>query len=58
MELGFLIAIPLVLFALLGRLLDRRFDTSPWLLLSGIVISIAITSVIIYHKAANLIDKS
>jgi hypothetical protein len=34
--IGFSTAIPLVFFAFLGRYLDRRFDTDPYLFLSGI----------------------
>lgn len=49
-ELGYSIVIPIVVFALAGRLLDKKFDTSPWLLLLGILISIIVTTVLVYHK--------
>lgn len=55
-ELGYLIAIPLVIFALIGRLLDKKFHTSPWLLLTGILISLAISSFLIYKKTAEIIS--
>lgn len=32
------IAIPVVIFALIGIFVDTRFDTSPWLTLLGMVI--------------------
>jgi len=36
-SIGFATALPLVIFALLGRYLDRILNSSPYLLLSGIV---------------------
>ncbi|OGL68588.1 hypothetical protein A3B21_00810 [Candidatus Uhrbacteria bacterium RIFCSPLOWO2_01_FULL_47_24] len=56
-ELGYTIAVPIVVFALGGRWLDRRFDTSPWLLLTGIFISIPISTAIIYIKMMKIINK-
>ena len=49
-ELGYSIVIPLVLFALGGRYLDKQLGTSPWLLLAGLAISLVLTSFIVYHK--------
>jgi F0F1-type ATP synthase assembly protein I len=49
-ELGYSIVIPIVIFALAGRLLDKKLDTSPWLLLLGILISIVVTTVLVYQK--------
>ena len=43
-ELGYIIAIPIVVLGLGGRLLDKRFDTSPWLFLAGVLVSILLTS--------------
>jgi len=56
-EMGYTIAVPLVAFALGGRLLDRRFDTSPWLLLAGIFISIPISTIVIHWKMMKIIGK-
>ena len=53
-DLGFLIAVPLVVFGLVGRMLDRKFGTSPWLLLAGLVISLIVTSISIYKKTLQL----
>ena len=44
-ELGYGIAVPLVLFAGAGRLLDRRFGSAPWLLIAGILLAL-VTSVL------------
>jgi len=38
-QIGFATAIPLVIFAILGRWLDNKYDTSPYLLLLGIIIA-------------------
>ncbi|MDP2789520.1 MAG: AtpZ/AtpI family protein [bacterium] len=43
-ELGYIIAIPIVILGLGGRFLDKRFDTSPWLFLAGVLLSIVLTS--------------
>ena len=57
-ELGYTITIPLVLFALLGRLLDRKLGTGPWLLLIGIILSIVASSWAVGIKAKKIIDAS
>ena len=58
MELGYTIAIPIVLFALVGRMLDKKFDTSPWLLLVGIFASILLTTWLVYRRMIKIIDES
>jgi hypothetical protein len=45
MDMGFIIALPLVVAAFLGKWLDNRFGTKPWLTLAGILVAIAITTV-------------
>ena len=47
-ELGYTIAVPLVLFALGGRFVDRHFGTSPLFLLVGIFLSLIGSSYLIY----------
>lgn len=49
-ELGYTIAIPIVILALVGRLADKYFNTAPWLILVGILISIFVSSWLIYRK--------
>ena len=44
-ELGYIIAIPIVVLGLGGRMLDKHLDTSPWLFLTGVLVSIILTSV-------------
>lgn len=53
-ELGYTIAIPLVLFALAGRWADRVLDTKPWMFLGGVVIAIVSTSLLLVRKFARL----
>lgn len=56
-ELGYLVSLPIIIFAFAGRFLDKKFDTSPWLLLIGILMSIIISSYIVYKKTVKIIDK-
>ncbi|MFA4873347.1 MAG: AtpZ/AtpI family protein [Patescibacteria group bacterium] len=53
-NLGYLIAVPLVVFALLGRFLDKRFGTSPLALLVGIFISLVVTTIGVYKKTKEI----
>ena len=54
-ELGYTIAIPIVVFALLGRFADKTWGTSPWFLLLGILISITASSWLIYRKVKEIL---
>jgi ATP synthase protein I len=56
-ELGYSIAVPLVIFALAGRLLDKHLGTSPWLLLLGLLLAIASSSYIVYKKTIDVMKK-
>ena len=56
-DLGFTIAIPIVVFALAGRFLDKKLGTSPWILLIGILLSIAVSSWAVYKKTLDIIGK-
>ena len=55
-ELGYSIAVPLVGLALFGRFLDKKFESSPWFLLIGILISITVSSYLIYKKTTAILD--
>jgi hypothetical protein len=44
MDLGLIIALPLVALGFLGKYLDGRFDTKPWITLAGILLAIVITT--------------
>lgn len=53
-DLGYTIAIPLIFFALGGRLLDRKFETSPLFLLVGIFAALAASGYGIYKKVQSI----
>lgn len=55
-ELGYTIAVPLVVLALLGRLADKWFGTSPWLFLTGVILSIAISSILVVKKTQSIMN--
>jgi F0F1-type ATP synthase assembly protein I len=55
-DLGYTIAVPLVVLALVGRLADKYWGTSPWFLLLGVVVSIAISSWLIIIKTKSIVD--
>ncbi len=54
-ELGYTIAVPLVIFALAGRWADGRFHTKPWLFLAGVVLAIIATSILLVRKFTRII---
>ena len=56
-ELGYTIAVPIVVLALAGRYLDKKLGTSPWILLIGILLSIAVSSWAVYKKTLDIIGK-
>jgi F0F1-type ATP synthase assembly protein I len=45
------IAVPAVLAALLGKWLDNRFETEPWLLIVTLAVALAATAVVVVRKA-------
>lgn len=48
-QLGFIIAAPIVGFLILGFWLDEIFDSSPIILIVGLVLAITVTIYEIYH---------
>ncbi len=56
-ELGYTIAIPIVVLALAGRFLDKNFGTSPILLLVGIFVSVLLTSFLVYRKTKKVLSQ-
>ena len=55
-ELGYIIAVPAVLFAFGGRMLDKSLDTSPFLLMAGLGLALMLSMAIIYRKVEKLLD--
>ncbi len=55
-ELGYLIALPLVGLALLGKFVDRLLGTSPLFLLIGILAAIVLSTIIVVRKVSGMMD--
>jgi F0F1-type ATP synthase assembly protein I len=53
-QFGYTIVVPLLIFGLGGRWLDRHYGTGPWLFLAGVLLSIAISSVALVKKAMDI----
>jgi F0F1-type ATP synthase assembly protein I len=49
-ELGYVIALPLVLFGYIGKLVDTKLSTKPWFALLGIVVAIFSTTIWLTRK--------
>ena len=50
-DFGVTIAVPVVVFVLIGQWLDRKYDSSPWLTILAFVLAALLTGRIIYKKA-------
>jgi len=57
LELGFLVALPLVVFLVLGVFLDKKFETFPIFLISGIIIGLILTFVDIRYLILPFLEK-
>lgn len=49
-EFGGLIAIPVILFVLLGRWLDGRWGTKPWMTIVGFVVAAIVSGVMVWRR--------
>ncbi len=57
LDIGYIIAIPLVAFALIGRMLDHRWGTSPLFLLLGLLCAAVASTVYLRKKISYLVNK-
>ncbi|MDA2922159.1 AtpZ/AtpI family protein [Patescibacteria group bacterium AH-259-L07] len=57
LQLGYAIALPLVIFAIGGRLLDKHYDSSPIFLLTGVVLSLIISSILVFIKIQRIVKE-
>ncbi|MDO8559825.1 MAG: AtpZ/AtpI family protein [bacterium] len=57
-RLGYSIAVPLVILLALGRSLDRRLGTEPWLLISGLVLSFILTNILMFREAVRVLQQT
>lgn len=55
-ELGYIIAIPLVILVAGGLFLDDKYDTSPIFLISGILLSILVSGILVFKKAKRILE--
>lgn len=56
-ELGYLIALPIVILGIGGAWMDKKFATSPLFILIGITLSFIITSIGVFRKITIITDK-
>lgn len=56
-KFGYTITIPLVALVLAGRFLDKKFDSSPLLLLTGIVLSLIVSSFMLLIKVKKVMEE-
>ena len=50
LQMGYLIAIPLVALALVGRFVDQLLGSSPLFFLIGVLTAIILSTVLVYRK--------
>lgn len=56
-QMGYTIALPLIGFALLGRFLDKKLGTTPWLLIIGAVVAILTSTFLLVSRFRTILDK-
>ncbi|MFA6197729.1 MAG: AtpZ/AtpI family protein [Patescibacteria group bacterium] len=56
-ELGYTIAIPVVVLAVGGAFADRWLGTKPWIMIAGIGLSMLISTVGVYMKAIRVMSR-
>lgn len=55
-DLGYIIAGPLVILAFLGRFLDKKYESSPIFLLSGILLAVAVSGIMVFRKTKKILE--
>ncbi len=50
-DFGMTIAVPVVVFVLIGQYLDGKYNTGPWFMVAGFVVAGLITAKLIHKKA-------
>lgn len=58
MQMGYLIVIPLVAFAIAGRFIDKFFASSPLFFLIGVLVAIALSTILVYRKTTALLKET
>lgn len=57
-DFGIVVVGPLVVLGVAGRLLDKHFGTTPWLFLTGFVVSIAASTFLLITRLKKIIAKT
>lgn len=57
-QFGYTITLPLIAFALAGRFLDKKLNSSPVLLLTAIMLSIIVSSVVLFVKVKRIVGET
>jgi len=57
-QLGYVIAVPLVILALGGRFIDKKYGTSPWFLIVGMFFALIISTFWVYKKTAEIMSEA
>jgi len=57
-NLGYIIAVPAVVFGFGGAYVDRYLGTSPWLLLTGFTLALLISAIGVYRKVKEILGAS
>lgn len=57
-QLGFVIAIPAAGFAYLGAILDKKYHTSPWLVIAGLGLAIFCSSIWVWRMLKKIENRS
>ncbi len=53
-EFAGLIAVPVILFVLLGRWLDGRYGTRPWMMIGGFVVAALVSGITVWRRAKEI----
>ena len=53
-EFGGLIAIPVVVFVLLGRFLDKRWETKPWMTIIAFVLAAVVSAIMVWRRTKDV----
>jgi len=56
-QIGYLIAIPAFLFGFGGAWLDKRFNTSPWLMVMGLALALTVSILAVYRIVKPLLEQ-
>jgi hypothetical protein len=53
-ELGYIIALPILFFAILGKYLDALWHTGPWLKLAGVILAITASTLWLVRRFSDV----